>query len=139
MRYPSAPPVIATESTEPTEDPATTRPFFFVFPQAPIRTSVSHQRDKTPAHILVDAATRQDNERWWCGVRGFRGFRGYSISLVGTSRNLPLSLQMRYALRHPLRGIFSFQVMPEPLKDAPLIVDLILLLSQAVTLVGVDE
>src|SRR3954454_19543062 len=50
-----------------------------------------------------------------------------------------LSLERALPVRDPLRGRFAFQVMPEPLKDAALVVELILLLGETVRLAGIHQ
>jgi hypothetical protein len=80
---PSAPPVVATESTEPTENPTAT--LFYAF------LCVLFPRPRLLCTISPNVQTDAGPNRWeWlggnqtkrgAGVRGFCGFRGHSVSI----------------------------------------------------------
>ena len=81
---------MATETTEPTENPATTlsyNVFFSLCSQTPLMISCYVQTKKT---IGVVGGGAKHNGR--AGVRGFRGFGGYSIDRDNFPRKCRMTL-----------------------------------------------
>src|SRR6516162_2467594 len=82
--------------------------------------------------------------RWLKAPRARRPRRP-SLRPNGVHRSIPVriengsTLQRGLAIRDPRRGRVTLEIVPEPLQDAPLVIDLILLLRQPVSLAGIHQ